>query len=158
MNERADIAQSDYSLGTEFLESATALCDTPNYKWLPVYFFICHSLELYIKSFLRFKGFDNRQLTRLRHDLCKCRKAAEDNDINFRLSEPQKKTFGCLAAHHRDSSLRYRVYKAKTFPSIEDSLFLVKAVSVMVGDEIIRPDFAGDWRAPNAPEKVLDSA
>ncbi len=140
-NTARTLAQCDFGLALEFFDSATRLCELPTCKWLPAYFLICHSLELYLKAHLRYQGYDNTKLKKLSHDLIKCLAAAEKLGLKLNLSELQKEVFCALAKSHGDTSLRYRIYKTKTFPPIDDSLSLVKFVSERVFSMITAAEF-----------------
>jgi hypothetical protein len=84
----------------------------------PVMFLVAHSIELALKSFLRFRGFTIDDLKKLSHRLDECWRVAKENGIeeHVTLTEDDLGVLSLISDLHASTELRYIQTGFKTFP------------------------------------------
>ncbi len=119
-----------WSDSNEMLEAARTL-KTHSPKLIgPKYYLLGHSLEVGVKSFLLAKGFNEEQLKKIGHDLCKAIAAATKVGINefYAFSEPELDAITQLNPYYRLKELEYRVTGFKSYPDDEAFSKMIKGM------------------------------
>ena len=108
-----------YSLGTEFLEAARVLMETPptrlGYRF-PIYYLIGHAAELFLKAYLFRNGESIETLKDSGHDLAKLLKNAKQKGLAWVDEAPQLKK---LSRKYKGKIFEYRANRQVGFPPIE---------------------------------------
>lgn len=84
----------------------------------PVMFLVAHSIELVLKSYLRYKGFSVDELKKQSHRLDDCWRVASDNGIkdHVTLEDSELGVLSLISDLHASTELRYIQTGFKTFP------------------------------------------
>ena len=84
----------------------------------PVMFLVAHSIELALKSYLRFMNYTVDDLKRLSHHLDECWEVAKENGIEqyITLTEEDLGVLSLISSLHASTELRYIQTGFKTFP------------------------------------------
>jgi HEPN domain-containing protein len=134
--------------GNIYLELVASTYWRPRYcraarkkKWLPIYFLICQSLELSLKSFLAERGYDKGRLKKLGHDLMKCLDQAGRNGLEFSLSQERTNEMERISAYYAGKHLEYFFKQEKAFPNLEDIMSFVKILRVNIFNSITIQEF-----------------
>jgi HEPN domain-containing protein len=125
-DELHEYGQYLFGIGGEYLLAAEVLQSCEEKKWLPIYFLICQSLELSLKSFLAERGYDKGRLKKLGHDLMKCLDQAGRNGLEFSLSQERTNEMERISAYYAGKHLEYFFKQEKAFPNLEDIMSFVK--------------------------------
>jgi hypothetical protein len=82
----------------------------------PIYFLLCHTIELLLKAYLLANDVDAKELRKneVRHQLKALWKMSQDNGLN--LTEHTIDVIDMLAPHHENHSFRYRETGYKRSP------------------------------------------
>jgi hypothetical protein len=136
-----EYGQCLFGLAGEYLEAAEVLHDCRNAKWLPMYYLICHSLELSLKSFLSERGYDEKRLKGIGHSIKKCLVEAEGSGLRFSIPPPEANELLELDEHYTVKSLEYFYDKSKIFPNAKDLITFTKHLRSVVFNEITLAEF-----------------
>jgi hypothetical protein len=103
----------------------------------PIYFLLCHTIELLLKAYLLSNGVDARELQKshIRHQLKELGKASQDKGLN--LSEHSIAIIDMLAPHHENHSFRYRKTGFKSFPLPSEIRKAIAEVLQTVGPVVV---------------------
>ena len=95
---------------------------------LPAYYVACHGLELAMKAFLRARGFDDRRLRNLGHDLRRCLKRADASGFSafVKLDSDETDAITWISPQYRAKELEYVVTQG--FKALPDMKHLVSAL------------------------------
>jgi hypothetical protein len=136
-----EYGQCLFGLGGEYLEAGEALHRGANTKWLPMYFLICHSLELSLKAFLAERGYSEKKLRSIGHSIAKCLREAEEKGLTVSLTQPDRLDVMGLDPHYSAKALEYFYHEAKTFPNIENLINITKILRTQIFDCITEIEF-----------------
>ena len=136
-----EYGQCLFGLAGEYLDAAEVLHDCKNGKWLPMYFLICHSLELSLKSFLSQRGYDEKQLKRIGHSIEKCLIEAEGKGLRPSILPPEVNKILELDRHYTGKSLEYFYRKEKILTNAKDLITSTKHLRSAIFDEITHAEF-----------------
>jgi hypothetical protein len=107
-----------------YMQAATLLSDSDVAMYSPVYFLLCHGIELALKAFILVSGGSESELRdwEVRHHLDKLRERAGVLGYKHR-NEKIDVVIDWLAPFHADHSFRYRDPKGFTqYPCIADTI------------------------------------
>lgn len=138
-----EYGQCLFGLGGEYLEAGEALHRGENTKWLPMYFLICHSLELSLKSFLSERGYSEKKLKNIGHSIEKCLKEAEKNGLNVSLIQSDRLNLMKFDGHYSAKNLEYFYNIEKIFPNIEKMINITKILRIQIFNSITEREFEG---------------
>lgn len=95
-----------------------------------LYYLIGHALELAFKSYIRSQGGTLEQLIKLRHDLVRAEKRANELGLSDLVSiSTQEKSCLCLLnSYYKDKEFEYRVTGFRTYPPSKDLIELVNKI------------------------------
>ena len=126
----------------DFLEAALATDDrmgkNPQYTIvapIPALYLIGHSLELYIKAYLRHHGRSKKNLKSIGHDLKKCLRRAKELGIleHVQFESGELEAFDVLHELYCSKQLNYIEKGAKTFPVFGPLESMAKKLDKAIG-------------------------
>ncbi len=102
----------------EMLEAAKVIKSHQPRLISPKYYLLGHSLEVGLKGYLLAKGYSEKQLRKIGHDLDKVLENCNEQKIgnHFVFTEQQRGMVALLNEYYRAKELEYRVTGYKTFP------------------------------------------
>lgn len=141
---------SFYSLGTEFLEAARVLMNTPPTKvgyQSVTYYLLGHAAELFLKAFLYTKGMSTAKMKAKGngHSLIALLDLAHALGLPDQLTLTSIRAIGTLYA---SKALEYRDQSAQSYPFAEDLFAEVKRLSALAFDAASEPFFNHQEPAP----------
>ena len=103
-----------------YLDAAKTVVSTSDKELVPtpVYYLVCHSIELILKAFLRGSGEELEGLKKIGHDLNRCLNKAEKKGINqyYCFTQSQKEAIDLINDYYGSKELEYISTGSKTFP------------------------------------------
>ena len=122
-----------------YLKAGNALSQSDVDMFSPVYFLLCHGIELSLKAFILASGGSEGELKKqdIRHHL----NALRDRARALGYQPANKKTdevIDMLAPYHSDHSFRYRDPGYKSFPIIADTIEVLASMLDEIGPIIER--------------------
>lgn len=107
----------------EFLKSARTLRSVHHKVrfFIPTYFCICQSIELSVKGFLRGKGFTDKQLRQIGHDLVAAFQEAQANGLQELISftDEDLAVVDLINPYYKQKDLQYSISGLKSIPEID---------------------------------------
>jgi hypothetical protein len=122
-----------------YLKAANALSQSDIDMWSPVYFLLCHGIELLLKAFILVSGGAESELTKqdTRHNLKVLRDRARE--LGYQpANEKTNEVIEMLSPYHQDHSFRYRDPGSKTFPVISDTIEVLASMKNEIGPVVLR--------------------
>ncbi|MBR0823753.1 hypothetical protein [Bradyrhizobium liaoningense] len=107
----------------EYLKAANVLSQSDSDLFSPVYFLLCHGIELSLKAFILASGGNERELKKqdTRHHLDVLRDRARG--LGYQpVNEKTDEVINMLAPYHQNHSFRYRDPGYKTFPVVTETI------------------------------------
>jgi len=122
-----------------YLKAASALSHDDISMFSPVYFLLCHGIELSLKAFILVSGGTARELKKpdIRHHL----NALRDRAYEFGYQPTNAKTdevISMLAPYHASHSFRYRDPGFVRYPVIADTIEVLTSMLDEIGPVIWR--------------------
>ena len=104
-----------------FLEAANALRKMKSESFTPLYFLACQSIELSMKAYLRAKGYSDKKLRTIGHNLNECVAASQENEIRtlIRFTVQEKAIIRAINPYYQGKDLQYSKSGYKSFPHID---------------------------------------
>ena len=144
-NKQAAHAQHYWALANSYFTAADQLLEKPSGQaFVPTLFLLAHSLELFFKTFLIYRGIPEKALEiKLRHNLELCfRKCNEQGLCKYLvLSQIQVRQIATVNRYYQKKHLEYYYGCAMCFGSIENFKYIVCHVSKCILDLITREVF-----------------
>lgn len=107
-----------YSLGTEFLEAAKVLMNTPPNRLgysASAYYLIGHASELFLKAYLHTKGIPIKELKAAGHDLSRLLKLTKKHGLPLIDDLPQLKL---LSLMYKQKRFEYKIKRKLELPPL----------------------------------------
>lgn len=126
------------NLALSYLKASSVLNDNIQnigpFRFAPVYFSVCHSIELSLKAFLAQMGKDDDYLINLRHNLEKI--LEECSSAGMEISYGDKYTIENLNIYIKDHEFRYVKLGVKTLPEINEAINCAMNIYNQVADAV----------------------
>jgi hypothetical protein len=125
-----------------YLKAASALSQAAQADinmYSPVYFLLCHGIELLLKAFILVSGGSKRELMKqdIRHQLNALRDRARA--LGYQpANEKTDEVINMLAPYHASHSFRYKDPGYATFPIIADTIEVLTSMSDEIGPVVWR--------------------
>ena len=90
-------------------------------KFKLMYFFVCQSIELSLKAYLRGSGYSDKRLRRISHNLNKCvaRAKATGVDHYVSLSAADEAAIAAINPYYQSKDLQYGRSGWKSYPNLD---------------------------------------
>jgi hypothetical protein len=122
-----------------YLKAASALPHDDISMFSPVYFLLCHGIELSLKAFILVSGGTRRELMKqdIRHHLNVLRDRAYE--LGYQPANAKNaEVIDMLAPYHASHSFRYRDPGYATFPVITDTIEVLTSMLDEIGPLVSR--------------------
>lgn len=143
-NEQSSYAQYYLGFAKSYSDAANQLLENPSDNiFIPTLYLLVHSLELYFKTYLIYRGITEETLIdKFGHNLASCLKECNKQGLckYLVISETQVQQINNVNRYYQQKELEYFYAKAKQFGSIEDFKYIVdhtsKAISNLITNDI----------------------
>jgi hypothetical protein len=126
-------AQSCWALACSYNEAFRRLYDSENsaQTYLPSIFLLLHSLELFLKSYLIARGYSEKQLRAIGHDLIMALRLGFQNELStfVRFSWIELLNLARINRYYNKKELEYFFSKNKNFGQTDQFAEIVERIS-----------------------------